>query len=101
MAKPSRSTTAVVVEKRGPSPLVRTYLVLYNITCICGWAYIDYLMIRHFYNGGKLSGVWPVIELPLKIVQTAAGLEIIHALLGWVRSGAFTAFVQGNVNNQG
>ena len=103
MAKPSVSGAgggAVVVggavdEKRGLSALIRTYLVLYNVACILGWAYIDYLIMNHFFHGGELSGVWPVVEIPLKIVQTAVALEIFHAVLGWVRSGAFTAFVQG------
>ena len=88
-------SAAVAVEKNGTSALIRFYLVLYNIACIIGWAYIDYLIIRHFFNGGEMSGVWSIVEMPLKVVQTAAALEILHALLGWVRSGVFTAFVQG------
>ena len=91
----AQAVVQVVDEKKGLSAIIRLYLVVYNILCILGWGYIDYLLINHFFHGGDLSGVWPIVELPLKIVQTAVALEIFHAVLGWVRSGASTAFVQG------
>jgi hypothetical protein len=33
--------------------------------------------------------------MPLKIVQTAAVLEVFHAAFGFVRSPVFVTFVQG------
>lgn len=39
--------------------------------------------------------LWPEIETSLKIFQTMACLEILHSLLGFVKSPWFTTFMQG------
>lgn len=82
--------------KPGPSSLVRAYLVAYNVACIFGWGYMDYLIASHFWGGGSKDGLWSRVSLPLKILQTAAAVEVLHAAFGWVRSGVFTAFLQGS-----
>ncbi len=35
------------------------------------------------------------VEMPLKVVQTAAVLEIVHSALGLVKSPVGTTFIQG------
>ena len=39
---------------------------------------------------------WKTIEMPLKYVQTAAVLEIVHSMIGIVRSPVLTTALQGD-----
>jgi hypothetical protein len=39
-------------------------------------------------------GLWQVIEIPLKVAQTAAVMEVVHPILGLVRSGVLTVAMQ-------
>ena len=73
------------------------YLVAYNVACQLGWFYVLALTAQHFASGGLASDLWSAIEVPLKIVQTAAILEIVHAALGIVRSPVATTALQGKV----
>ena len=50
------------------------------------------LLISTF--GRPLDEVYDTIEMPLKIVQTAAVLEIVHSMLKLVRSPVFTTVIQ-------
>lgn len=52
------------------------------------------LCIRHGLQRSAPSMLWTSIELPLKIVQTAAILEVVHTLLGLVRSPWSTCALQ-------
>lgn len=76
----------------------RSYLQLYNALCVVGWCSVMYRCISFATSGesplwdisatasrdyGKL---WTSTARELKIVQTAALLEILHALTGMVRS---------------
>jgi very-long-chain (3R)-3-hydroxyacyl-CoA dehydratase len=82
----------------------KTYLVLYNAACIAGWSYVLYEMAQHFLAASAAgpkadywhaaSTLYPRVEKPLKIVQTAAILEIVHAMVGLVRSPVVTTFMQ-------
>lgn len=40
------------------------------------------------------ENLWIDVELPLKIVQTAAALEVLHSMIGLVKSPWFTALMQ-------
>ena len=73
------------------------YLIFYNLACILGWLYIDCIVFSHFADPAARfnhAALWAAVSLPLKVVQTSALLEVLHALLGWVRSNAATAFLQ-------
>lgn len=76
------------------------YLVLYNLACAAGWSFIIYEMAQHFMAAPKgdywqaASTLYPRVEKPLKIVQTAAILEIVHSMVGLVRSPVATTFMQ-------
>jgi very-long-chain (3R)-3-hydroxyacyl-CoA dehydratase len=96
MAKPSSQAVADKSVK-SPSFLIKSYLVLYNALCIIGWGLVDFHIINHFLVNGfnHPERLWPVVEMPLKIVQTAAVLEVFHAAFGFVRSPVFVTFVQG------
>uniref|UniRef100_A0A6U2CT40 very-long-chain (3R)-3-hydroxyacyl-CoA dehydratase n=1 Tax=Hemiselmis andersenii TaxID=464988 RepID=A0A6U2CT40_HEMAN len=61
------------------------YLSLYNLYCLFGWAYILFLTVNMVVEK-RVTDFWKDLEMPLKYVQTAAVMEIIHAVLGLVRS---------------
>jgi very-long-chain (3R)-3-hydroxyacyl-CoA dehydratase len=81
--------------------LLRAYLITYNLACILGWGYINWIVASHLtgpHRGGN-AALWAAVGAPLKLVQTAALLEVLHAALGWVRSNLVTAFIQGVARN--
>jgi hypothetical protein len=76
-------------EARPANPAVTAYLVLYNAALAGGWAYVLYLAVAELVaTGGKWDGVWDKVEQPLKVAQTAAVLEVIHAVVGTARAQA-------------
>lgn len=79
------------------------YLILYNTGCMLGWFYLWVLQYQ-FYTSGfafdkrvipRSGDFWALIGEPLKWVQTAAVLEIVHSMLGLVRSPVMTTALQG------
>jgi len=127
--------------KAGTSPLVKYYLIFYNIISALGWSYVLLLTLVHLFNldsqspviSGSQSSTSPLTpilstlrrlgyarpqnfeaRLPLFLqplyrratttytrvgtqtafVQTAAILEVLHVLLGLVRSSLLTTAMQ-------
>jgi very-long-chain (3R)-3-hydroxyacyl-CoA dehydratase len=76
----------------------KLYLLAYNLACVSGWLYVLVLIALHYQRGHKHETLYAQIHRPLQIVQTAAILEIVHAITGLVRSSAFTTFLQGIVH---
>ncbi|GMH34199.1 hypothetical protein BSKO_02033 [Bryopsis sp. KO-2023] len=70
------------------------YLLAYNVVLCGGWAYCLYLATMTVAGGGYTADLWEVAEIPLKIFQTAAMLEILHAAVGLVRSPVMLTFMQ-------
>jgi len=67
------------------------YLILYNAAQTLGWSYIAVAGARAYSESP--SKLYSAVEMPLQIFQTLAALEILHAMLGLVRSNVFvTAF---------
>ncbi|CAG7816679.1 unnamed protein product [Allacma fusca] len=62
------------------SPVVKAYLLLYNIVLTLGWVYVGYL---GFQKRNEHTKIWAHSEIPLKIFQTAAVMEVVHAILGF------------------
>ena len=77
-----------------------TYLVLFNVASCLGWAYVLGQTLQQLYADKDLAttsaGLWDLIGEPLKIVQTMAIMEVVHALIGLVRSPVGSTFMQGN-----
>jgi very-long-chain (3R)-3-hydroxyacyl-CoA dehydratase len=78
----------------------KLYLAAYNAASIAGWAYVILQIVQHFIAhrenpAAAIPTLYKHIEQPLKIVQTAAVLEIFHAMFGLVRAALFTTIVQG------
>lgn len=78
------------------------YLILYNAVCCSGWATVLVLAIKTMVEmggGATLSDrLCSVYDGPLPdwlyYVQTAALLEIVHAMVGLVRSPVFVTTMQ-------
>lgn len=81
--------------------LAKPYLVLYNGASMAAWAYVLALAGQHFNAGGKPEGLYGAIEEPLKLVQTAALLEVLHSAVGLVRSPVATTAIQGAWRGRG
>ena len=60
---------------------IQAYLVLYNASCLAGWAYALYqgLTVVTKDVWPSLEGVWAVAGPTVLIVQSAMTLEIFHA----------------------
>lgn len=67
------------------SVLRRLYLSVYNWTVCFGWVQVLYLVLKTLKESGH-EHVYDAAEKPLLFAQTAAVLEILHGLLGLVRS---------------
>lgn len=67
------------------SLLRRLYLTLYNWAVFIGWAQVLFLAVRTLKESGY-QHVYNSVEKPLLLAQTAAVLEILHGLVGLVRS---------------
>ncbi|KAJ1644481.1 hypothetical protein J3B02_000594 [Coemansia erecta] len=77
------------------SSIVDAYLVAYNAASFIGWAYV--LIQTTLYlseHGTNLDGLFARVGYPLIYVQTGATLEIIHSLIGFVRSSPMTVLMQ-------
>lgn len=65
--------------------LSRTYLTIYNWTVFIGWSQVLYLAVKTLIESGH-EHVYDAVEKPLQLAQSAAFLEILHGLIGLVRS---------------
>lgn len=63
----------------------RVYLTLYNWVVLAGWVQVLYWAVRTLKESGH-EGVYDAVERPLLLAQSAAVLEILHGLVGLVRS---------------
>ncbi|XP_010037618.2 very-long-chain (3R)-3-hydroxyacyl-CoA dehydratase PASTICCINO 2A [Eucalyptus grandis] len=67
------------------SALRRLYLSLYNWAIFFGWSQVLFLAVKTLRESGH-EHVYGAVERPLQLAQTAAVLEILHGLVGLVRS---------------
>ena len=71
--------------------LAKTYLFAYNALQTAGWAYLLYLLAPHLKEAlvddkpGASKAIYQEVGQVLRIFQTAAVLEILHAAVGLVR----------------
>ncbi|KAL8443001.1 hypothetical protein Emed_006995 [Eimeria media] len=74
------------------------YMMLFNLLCAYAWGTVCVALAKHLL-AHKFPDVisvsaWPAIERPLFFAQSLAVLEVIHALLGLVRSSVTTTLMQ-------
>ena len=72
----------------------KPYLVAYNSIQALGWGYLLYQMVSHLVAGKEISSLYKSTSLTLQIFQTGALLEILHAMMGLVRSSVQVTFQQ-------
>lgn len=113
----------VIATKKLPTLLIKAYLVTYNILSAAGWSLVLYRTLSHLFalqstpaslKASAVPFLWippfvPASLVPLynracstynvvggttASVQTAAVLEILHVLLGFVRSPLSTTAIQ-------
>lgn len=84
-----------VRKERKPNPLVTLYLSFYNGVSAVVWSYIIVLIVAHFASGGAVATLFKAVELPLKVIQTSAILEVVHIALGLVKSDIVSTAMQG------
>ena len=59
--------------------IAKVYLLGYNAALIAGWGYVLVLAGATFIDKGA-GAVYAAVEAPLLIAQTAACLEVLHAI---------------------
>lgn len=79
---------------RKQGAITKAYLFLYNVVAMVGWAYVLYITVKHYLDGGKPHELYPKIEYWLKIAQTLALLEVVHSILGLVSSPVGSTVMQ-------
>jgi len=73
---------------------VQGYLFVYNAVQVVGWSVILVKTVLGILSGKSNEQLYNSVELPLQIFQTAAVLEVVHAVVGLVRSPVGTTAVQ-------
>jgi hypothetical protein len=91
-------------QKAGPPLPVKAYLLLYNGALAAGWSVVLVRSVLYtldhapsWVEGGvpaSLPGLYDNLRWPLQVFQTAAFMEILHVVMGMVRSGIFTTLLQ-------
>ncbi|CAN0213630.1 unnamed protein product [Ectocarpus sp. 4 AP-2014] len=76
------------------SPVKDVYLIAYNLACASGWSYVLFVCVSHILAGNEPQALYDEVEKVLQIVQTAALMEVLHAMLGVVRSPWVTTLMQ-------
>ncbi|GAB4848793.1 Very-long-chain (3R)-3-hydroxyacyl-CoA dehydratase PASTICCINO 2A [Ancistrocladus abbreviatus] len=71
----------------------RLYLSIYNWAAFVGWVQVLYLAVKTLKESSH-EHVYNAVEKPLLLAQSAAFLEIIHSLIGFVRSPISTTLPQ-------
>ncbi|KAI8636128.1 tyrosine phosphatase-like protein [Parasitella parasitica] len=80
--------------KRRPSGLLKFYLIAYNFASLAGWAFVLFLALAQIVSTGSYKNVFEVTWPVLIVIQSTALFEIVHALLGWVRTPIITTVMQ-------
>ncbi|XP_047061438.1 very-long-chain (3R)-3-hydroxyacyl-CoA dehydratase PASTICCINO 2B-like [Lolium rigidum] len=76
-----------MASRAGGSAARRVYLSLYNWVVFFGWAQVLYRAASALLLGsGSHEAVYAAVEQPLLLAQTAAFMEILHSILGFVKS---------------
>ncbi|XP_048561747.1 very-long-chain (3R)-3-hydroxyacyl-CoA dehydratase PASTICCINO 2A-like isoform X2 [Triticum urartu] len=73
--------------------LRRLYLSAYNWVVFFGWAQVMCYAASALLESGH-EAVYAAVERPLQFAQTAAFMEILHSILGFVRSPISTTLPQ-------
>jgi len=73
---------------------VTAYLIAYNLASCAGWGFVWMQVLHVVMNNEPAEQLWTRAGTQLLIVQSLAGLEIVHSLTRMVKSPVFTVFLQ-------
>ncbi|KAJ3295835.1 hypothetical protein HK104_002262 [Borealophlyctis nickersoniae] len=92
---PPKKTRTSQNASRGPPLPIKLYLVLYNILSFYGWGHVLFLVTRSLLDTkGDVTKSYGASSKVLQIVQTAALMEVLHALIGFVKAPVVTTIMQ-------
>jgi len=66
--------------------MTKVYLLCYNSAQVVAWSYMLGKLVLHFAAGGEIDTLYDEVKTCLQVFQTLALLEVVHAMLGLVRS---------------
>ncbi|KAF8055283.1 PAS2 [Scenedesmus sp. PABB004] len=73
--------------RRPTAAMGNAYLLAYNAALCAGWGYVLFLTYKTvLLEHGWTEEVFKAVDLPLKVSQTAAVMEVVHAAAGIVKS---------------
>ncbi|KAK3808333.1 MAG: tyrosine phosphatase-like protein [Benniella sp.] len=94
----AKSTSQTASSKRAPKPIhpvVNAYLIVYNWASFAAWFYVLFQTVNVLLaTGNDYTKVYDVVGDHLVWIQTAALLEVLHSLLGFVKSPVGTTAMQ-------
>ena len=70
------------------------YLILYNFLQLCGWSCFFFKVTNYLINSKPLQEIYSNSYLILECCQYGAFLEIIHSIIGLVKSSIFATSIQ-------
>jgi very-long-chain (3R)-3-hydroxyacyl-CoA dehydratase len=70
------------------------YLLAYNVGLMLGWGVILVRILQHLAQGKSHQTVYPLVRELLIVCQTAALVEVLHAVFKVVRSPVGTTAIQ-------
>ncbi|CDJ67375.1 protein tyrosine phosphatase-like domian-containing protein, putative [Eimeria necatrix] len=74
------------------------YMMAFNVLCSLAWGNVFYVIVKHCLDhnlpGAFHVSLWPELESPLFFAQSLAVMEIVHSLMGLVRSSVMTTIMQ-------
>ena len=70
------------------------YLILYNFLQLCGWSCFFFRVTNYLINSKSLQEIYSNSHLILECCQYGAFLEIIHSIIGLVKSSIFATSIQ-------
>ena len=70
------------------------YLILYNFLQLCGWSCFFFKVTNYLINSKSLQEIYSNSHLILECCQYGAFLEIIHSIIGLVKSSIFATSIQ-------
>ncbi|XP_003748258.1 very-long-chain (3R)-3-hydroxyacyl-CoA dehydratase hpo-8 [Galendromus occidentalis] len=82
------------MSKKEQSGAAKAYLTLYNSAQTLSWTLILVKTLLYFQEKKCYKGAFENVEWELGIAQTAGFLEVVHCLVGLVRSNPFLTFIQ-------
>lgn len=77
-----------------PGPLGKFYLFSYNALQFLGWSYLLYQVLFHYASGKDSASLWEAVKVIVLIFQNAAVLEVLHVMLGLVKSNVVITAMQ-------